>query len=159
MTFAGHILCPPEVITMLSSDMAAKPTRARRSKKPGPSRPAHPPAPPSAGPVVPDGFYRDMVWNLRNGVVAITRDGRIAVMNDIAYRVLGLEPRAQDIGRHFAEVLKDVPDVSRIVGGAFELSHPPNRAELRLKNAGSVIGYPPADVQDTREADVGAAPF
>ena len=36
-----------------------------------------------------------MVWNLRNGVLAITRDGRVAVMNDIAYRVLGLKPRAE----------------------------------------------------------------
>ncbi len=144
---------------MLSSDMAAKPTRASRSKKLRPSRPAHPPAPPSAGPVVPDGFYRDMVWNLRNGVVAITRDGRIAVMNDIAYRVLGLEPRAQDIGRHFAEVLKDVPDVSRIVGGAFELSHLPNRAELRLKNTGKVIGYTLSHVRDARGRDVGATLF
>src|SRR5258708_12725675 len=159
MTFAGHILCPPEVITMLSSDMAAKPTRARRSKKPGPSRPAHPAAAPSAGPVGPDGFYRDMVWNLRNGVVAITRDGRIAVMNDIAYRVLGLEPRVKDIGRHFSEVLKDVPDVSRIVGGAFELSHLPNRAELRLKNTGKVIGYTLSHVRDARGRDVGATLF
>src|SRR5258708_8136033 len=159
MTFAGHILCPPEVITMLSSDMAAKPTRASRSKKLRPSRPAHPPAPPSAGPVVPDGFYRDMVWNLRNGVVAITRDGRIAVMNDIAYRALGLEPRAQDIGRHFAEVLNDVLDVSRIVGGAFELSHLPNRAELRLKNTGRVIGYTLSHVRDARGRDVGAPLF
>ena len=35
-------------------------------------------------------FYRDLVWNLRNGVLAITRDGRVAVMNDVAYRILGL---------------------------------------------------------------------
>ena len=35
-----------------------------------------------------------MVWNLRNGVVAVTRDGRVAVMNEIAYRILGLKPRA-----------------------------------------------------------------
>src|SRR5258708_13291465 len=149
MTFTGHILCPPEVITMLSSDMAAKPTRTRRSKTLRSARPAHPAAPPTAGPgVVPDGFYRDMVWNLRNGVVAITRDGRIAVMNDIAYRVLGLEPRVTNIGRHFSEVLKDVPDVSRIVGGAFDLSHLPNRAERRLQNTGHVPPYTPSHLPD-----------
>jgi signal transduction histidine kinase len=144
---------------MLSSDMAAKPTRAPRSKKLRPTRPAQPGAPSSAGPVVPDGFYRDMVWNLRNGVVAITGDGRIAVMNDIAYRVLGLEPHATDIGCHYTEVLKDVPDVSRIVGGAFELSHLPNRAELRLKNTGKVIGYTLSHVRDARGRDVGATLF
>jgi signal transduction histidine kinase len=100
-----------------------------------------------------------MVWNLRNGVVAITRDGRVAVMNDIAYRVLGLTPRARDIGGHFAEVLKDVPDVLRIVAGSFELSHLPNRAELRLKNTEKVIGYTLSHVKDARGRDVGAALF
>jgi len=145
---------------MLSSDMSAQPTRPTRSKKPRPTRPARQTAPPKPGPgVVPDGFYKDMVWTLRNGVVAITRDGRVAVMNDIAYRVLGLTPRVRDIGRHFTEVLKDVPDVSRIVAGAFALSHLPNRAELRLKNTGKVIGYTLSHVTDTRGRDVGATVF
>ena len=109
--------------------------------------------------VVPDGFYRDMVWNLRNGVVAITRDGRVAVMNDIAYRVLGLKGRPADIGRPFADVLKDVPEVLRIVAGAFELSHLPNRAEVRLKKTGKVIGYTLSLVKDARGRDVGATLF
>jgi PAS domain-containing protein len=113
---------------MLSSDMSAKPTRPTMIKKPRPAKPVRQVATAKAGPgVVPDGFYKDMVWNLRNGVVAITRDGRVAVMNDIAYRVLGLKPRVRDIGRHFTEVLRDVPDVSRIIAGVFEISHMPNR--------------------------------
>ena len=33
------------------------------------------------------------------------------------------------------------PDVARIIAGAFDLSHLPNRAELRLKSTGKVIGY------------------
>jgi signal transduction histidine kinase len=143
---------------MLSSDMtAAKPTRSPRKK----SRPSarRPPSPKPGPGVVPDGFYKAMVWNLRNGVVAITRDGRIAVMNDIAYRVLGLKPRTSDIGRPFSDVLKDVPDVIRIIAGAFELSHLPNRAELRLKNTGKVIGYTLSPVKDARGRDVGATLF
>ena len=139
--------------------MAAKPNRPVRSKKLRPVKPVRTPAPKPGPGVVPDGFYRDMIWNLRNGVVAITRDGRVAVMNDIAYRVLGLKPRVKDIGRHFSEVLKDVPDVTRIVAGAFELSHLPNRAELRLKNTGKVIGYTLSHVKDTRGRDVGATLF
>ena len=143
---------------MLSSDMtAAKPTRSPRKK---PRSSAKRPAAPKPGPgVVPDGFYKAMVWNLRNGVVAITRDGRVAVMNDIAYRVLGMAPNPRDIGRPFMEVLKDVPDVSRIIAGAFELSHLPNRAELRLKNTGKVIGYTLSPVKDARGRDVGATLF
>jgi signal transduction histidine kinase len=136
---------------------AAKPTRSPRKK----SRPSarRPPSPKPGPGVVPDGFYKAMVWNLRNGVVAITRDGRIAVMNDIAYRVLGLKPRTSDIGRPFSDVLKDVPDVIRIIAGAFELSHLPNRAELRLKNTGKVIGYTLSPVKDARGRDVGATLF
>ena len=140
---------------MLSSDMAAKPTRPQTGKKARSGKPT-----PKGGPgVVPDGFYKDMVWNLRNGVVAITRDGRVAVMNDIAYRVLGLRRSSRDIGRPFMEVLKDVPDVTRIIAGAFELSHLPNRAELRLKNTGKVIGYTLSPVKDARGRDVGATLF
>ena len=144
---------------MLSSDMAAKPTRTQRSKKAPPAKRARTGAPKAGSGVVPDGFYKDMVWNLRNGVVAITRDGRVAVINEIAYRVLGIKPRGRDIGRHYTEVLKEVPDVSRIVGGAFELSHLPNRAELRLKHTGKVIGYTLSHVKDARGRDVGATLF
>ena len=118
------------------------------------------PAPgPAAGTVVPDGFYRDLVWNLRNGVIAITRDGRVAVMNEIAYSVLGLTPQASDIGRSFHEVLKDVPDVCRILNGAFELSHLPNRAELRLKKTNKVIGYTLSLVRDSGARAAGATLF
>ncbi len=137
--------------------MAATPKRPVRLRK-TPAKPRT--GRRGAGPgVVPDGFYKDMVWNLRNGVVAITRDGRVAVMNEIAYRVLALKPRASDIGRHFSEVLRDVPDLVRIIAGAFELSHLPNRAEVRLKNSGKVIGYTLSLVKDTRGRDVGATLF
>ena len=108
---------------------------------------------------VADGFYRDLVWNLRNGVLAVTRDGDIAVMNEVAYRILGLPPRTTDIGRPFAEVLRHVPDVTRILAGAFELSHLPNRAELRLKTTGKVIGYTLSQVVDTRGRLTGATLF
>src|SRR4030095_11766235 len=99
----GHTLCPLDLITMLSSDMAAKPIRPPRSKKLRPAKPPRTLAPKPGRGVVPDGFYRDMVWNLRNGIVAITRDGRVAVMNEIAYRVLGIKPRQSDIGRPFSD--------------------------------------------------------
>jgi two-component system nitrogen regulation sensor histidine kinase GlnL len=108
---------------------------------------------------VPAGFYRDLVWNLRNGVLAVTRDGRIAVMNDVAYRILGLTPRTTDIGLPFTQVLKDRPDVSRIVAGAFDLSHLPNRAELRLKSTGKVIGYTLSQVRDQAGEITGATLF
>jgi signal transduction histidine kinase len=108
---------------------------------------------------VAEGFYRDLVWNLRNGVLAVTRAGNIAVMNAVAYRILGLAPRTTDIGRPFAEVLRHVPDVTRILAGAFELSHLPNRAELRLKTTGKVIGYTLSQVLDPEGRLTGATLF
>jgi two-component system nitrogen regulation sensor histidine kinase GlnL len=112
-----------------------------------------------SGSIASDAFYRDLVWNLRNGIVAVTRDGRIAVMNQIAYQILGLSPRPADIGQPFSAVLRDRPDVCRIVAGAFELSHLPNRAELRLKSTGKVIGYTLSQVRDARGRITGATLF
>jgi signal transduction histidine kinase len=109
--------------------------------------------------VTPDHFYRDLVWNLRNGVIAVTADGQVAVMNDVAYRILGLKPRTTDIGRHYSSVLKDEPDITRMIAGAFELSHLPNRAELRLKTTGKVIGYTLSQVRDARGGVTGATLF
>ncbi len=121
------------------------------------ARPKRQPAAPPDG--VPDGFYRDLVWNLRNGVLAVTRDGRIAVMNEVAYRILGLASRQTDIGVPYQQVLKERPDVCRIVAGAFDLSHLPNRAELRLKSTGKVIGYTLSQVRDQEGQITGATLF
>jgi PAS domain S-box-containing protein len=108
---------------------------------------------------VAEGFYRDLVWNLRNGVIAVARDGRIAVMNEVAYRILGLTPQTTDIGQPFPQVLRDRQDVIRILAGAFELSHLPNRAELRLRSTGKVIGYTLSQIRDRRGRITGATLF
>jgi len=109
--------------------------------------------------IATDEFYRDLVWSLRNGVIAVTVDGRVAVINDVAYRILGLLQRRADIGRPFAEVLQSQPEVARIIGGSFELSHLPNRAELRLKSTKKVIGYTISQIHDARGRVTGAALF
>lgn len=96
---------------------------------------------------------------MRNGVLAITRDGRVAVMNEVAYRILGLSPRRGDIGRPLADVLRDHPDVARIVASAFELAHLPNRAELRLKTSGKVIGYTLSLIRNESAETIGAVLF
>ncbi|MBA2602275.1 MAG: PAS domain-containing protein [Acidobacteria bacterium] len=107
----------------------------------------------------PDSFFRDLVWSLRNGVLAVERDGTVAVMNRVAYQILGLQPRPSDIGRPFTEVLKEQQEVCRIVSAGFELSHLPNRAELRLKSTGKVIGYTLSQVRDRRGQVTGATLF
>ena len=135
------------------SRTAASPRRgdSRKTSKAGPSD--------HSGDGASDTFYHDLVWNLRNGVLAVTRDGRIAVMNEVAHRILALKPRSREIGRPFATILQHEPDVVRIIAGAFELSHLPNRAELRLKTTGKVMGYTLSQVRDSRGRLSGVAMF
>src|SRR5260221_3536087 len=137
-----------------------------RSDQPLPRRaPASPPrvrAAESAAQVdarLDDRFFRQMVGSMRNGVIAIHRDGTVALMNDEAYRIFGLTPRPGDIGRPFADILRERPAVIRILSGAFELSHLPNRAELQLKDLNRVVGYTLSQVNDDARVAIGAAIF
>ncbi len=106
-----------------------------------------------------DRFFRHLVFNLRTGVLAITRDGRVAAMNDMAYRLLGLTQKPTDIGRPFPEVLTDCPEVTRILQNAFDSADLPNRAEMRLRKTGRAIGYTLSHIHDDRERMLGATLF
>jgi PAS domain S-box-containing protein len=106
-----------------------------------------------------DAFFRHIVAGMRNAVLAIMRDGRLALINDEAYRIFGIAPRAEDIGQPIATVLKDHPDVVRVLMGVFDLHHVPNRVEMRLKPQQKVIGYTLALVRDDEGGVVGAAMF
>ena len=105
---------------------------------------------------MPQAFYYDVVASMRNAVLVVLRDGRVALINDAAYRALGLTPNDDDLGRHFQDVLRGCPDVVRILGAAFELESLPNRAELRLKSTGKVIGYTVCVVRDAEGHEAGA---
>jgi signal transduction histidine kinase len=106
-----------------------------------------------------DRFFRHLVFNLRTGVLAITRDGQLAVMNDIAYRVLGLSPRPDDLGRPFSDVLNQCPEVCQVLQQAFESDDLPNRAEMRLRKTGRAIGYTLSRINDDQGRLVGATLF
>ncbi len=111
------------------------------------------------GDALPDRFFRHLVLNLRNGVLAITRDSRIAAMNSIAYQVLGLMPNPEDIGQPYSEVLQECPEVVRVLDSAFETSNLPNRAELRLRKTGRAIGYTISKIHDDAQQEVGLTLF
>src|SRR5690606_17771858 len=136
--------------------------RPRPSSEAGSRVPAagHDPRPRRAlAAYVGDRFFRNMVASMRNGVLAVTRDGNLAVMNEEAYRIFSLQPDPGDIGRPYAEVLRMHPDIVRVIGSAFELEHLPNRVELRLKATGRVIGYTLSHIRDEDGAVEGAALF
>src|SRR5438552_10388986 len=106
-----------------------------------------------------DRFFRHIVSSMRNGVIAIRRDGSLALMNDEAYRIFALTREADDVGRPFAEVLKGRPDVQRVLAGSFEMTTLPNRVEMRLKDIDRVIGYTLSAVQDDSQRPIGAVMF
>jgi signal transduction histidine kinase len=106
-----------------------------------------------------DAFFRHIVSGMRNGVLAITRDGCLALINDEAYRIFGVLPRTDDVGQPIALVLKDHPDVVRVLTGAFDLHLLPNRVEMRLKPSNKVIGYTVTFVPDDSGNVIGAAMF
>jgi signal transduction histidine kinase len=106
-----------------------------------------------------DRFFRHIVGSMRNGVIAVRRDGTLALMNNEAYRIFSLSPRPDDIGRPFADVLRARADVVRVLTAAFELSHLPNRLELRLKELDRVIGYTLSQVKDDSAETIGAVMF
>jgi signal transduction histidine kinase len=96
---------------------------------------------------------------MRNGVLAVTRDSRLVLINEEAYRIFAVTPQPGDPGRPLAAVLRDHPEVVRTLTSAFELHHLPNRAEMRLRPSGRVIGYTLALVRNDEGAVVGAAMF
>jgi PAS domain S-box-containing protein len=105
-----------------------------------------------------DVFFRHMVGNMRNGVLAIDRDGRIVLLNDEARRLFRLQG-GPVVGTPYADLLHAHPDIVRVLGGAFELKALPNRAELRLKSTDTVIGYTLSLIRDDAGETVGAALF
>jgi len=127
---------------------AAKPTRAGSERRVAPRIPTP-----------DDRFFRHIVDSMRNGVIAFRRDGTLALMNDEAYRIFALTRRPSDLGRPFVEVLRERPAIIRVLSSAFELSHLPNRAELRLKDLDRVIGYTLSQVRDDRDNAIGGVMF
>lgn len=94
---------------------------------------------------------------MRNGVLAINRQGQVVLINDEAYRTFELPIDLDYLGQPYIDVLRSHPDIVRVLGGAFELAALPNRAELRLKPTGKVIGYTLSLIRDEHDETVGAA--
>jgi signal transduction histidine kinase len=105
-----------------------------------------------------DRFFRHIVSSMANGVLAVRRDGTLALMNQEAYRIFSLTPDPEDIGKPFADVLGPRADIVRVLKAAFELKHLPNRLELRLKDLDRVIGYTLSQVKDSDNV-IGAVMF
>jgi signal transduction histidine kinase len=115
--------------------------------------------PDAAFSAVSDRFFRQLVFGMRNGVLAITRQGRVVVMNEVAYKILDIQPHERDLGSSYDKILVTQPDMIRVMSAAFDLAHLPNRAELRLKPSGKVIRYTLSHILDENGQPEGAALF
>jgi signal transduction histidine kinase len=116
----------------------------------------------ATGPGIPeptDAFFRHIVAGMRNGVLAMTRAGNLALLNEEGYRIFGVEPHPGDLGKPIAEVLRAHPEVVRQLLSAFDLHMLPNRAETRLRPSGKVLGYTLAFVRDDAGEIAGVAMF
>lgn len=110
------------------------------------SPPGQRPSPKNNG--VSDRFFRDLVAGLRSGAIAITATRQVAVMNDVAYRVLGIRQEESDTGRPYEDVLQSCPEIVGLLSNALDGDQLPTRAELRLRATGKVIGYTLSHIVD-----------
>src|SRR5580765_7358749 len=133
----------------------APPSKGVRARK----RPVKTAAASRPAPTPDDRFFRHIVSSMRNGVIAFRRDGTLSLMNAEAYRIFGLRSAPGDVGRAFAHVLRERPEIIRVFSSAFELSYLPNRAELRLKDLNRLIGYTLSQVKDDGGTPIGAVLF
>src|SRR3954447_12766818 len=141
------------------ADIPERPDARPRRRATGAPAPRQPQRSAAARQTLDDRFFRHIVSSMRNGVIAFRRDGTLALMNAEGYRIFGLTPSDRDVGRPFADVLCGCPEIIRVLSGAFELSHLPNRAELRLKELDRVIGYTLSQVKDDGGTPIGAVLF
>jgi signal transduction histidine kinase len=140
-------------------DMPHRPDAPNARRSATGTRPAARRRKPPAAATLDDRFFRHIVSSMRNGVLAIHRDGTLALMNDEAYRIFALTKDPKDVGRPFGEILRERPAIVRVLASAFELSHLPNRAELRLKDLDRAIGYTLSQVKDDEGRPTGAVLF
>jgi nitrogen-specific signal transduction histidine kinase len=112
-----------------------------------------------ASPAFSDRFFRQIVSSMRSAVIAIHRDGSLALINDEACRIFALTRRPDDVGRPYTEVFSGRNDLVRLLAGAFGAMVLPSRVELRLTDVDRVIGHTLSQVKDEQGAVVGAVLF
>lgn len=105
------------------------------------------------------GFDSLILGSLGSGVVAIDAAGRIVHLNGGAQRILGCPEgdRGRVIGRDCREVLAGQPVVARFLLETLERKSPVSRAELKLREGGSTIGFSLCPVVGEDGAPRGAA--
>jgi len=108
-----------------------------------------------------DTFLRGVVEGMRCGILAVDRDGRVVLANELARQILELESSPRP-GAAVDEALHPHLQLARALKDSFSMSSLPNRAELELRTpSGRVktVGFTLSFVADADGRPAGAAVF
>jgi signal transduction histidine kinase len=119
----------------------------------------------SPGRVVPrdaeEGFYRALVLGMRCGILAVDRDGRLAMVNEPARQILDLRETPPP-GTSVESALARQPQLAQVLRESFSMSSLPNRAEIDLRpetGPARTIGFTLSLVPGEDGRPAGAAVF
>lgn len=107
------------------------------------------------------GFLRGLINGMRCGLLAIDRDGRVVMTNDLGNQILGLD-EAPRPGTPVQEALRDHLQVAHVLCESFTMASLPNRAEIDLSPdaaAGKTIGFTLSLIPGGDGEPAGAAMF
>lgn len=114
-----------------------------------------------SAPIHDERFYRGIVNGMRCGVLAIDRDGRLVLINDLARQILELA-EDPEMGVPVEAALAEHPQFARVLRESFSLASLPNRAEIELEarsERGKTIGFTISLVDGGDGETAGAAIF
>jgi len=106
-------------------------------------------------------FLRGLIDGMRCGILAIDRQGRLALLNDLGQEILGV--RAAPLpGAPLHEVLPEHPQLVQLLVESYSMNSLPNRAELELNpgsTLGKTIGFTLSMIPGAGDEPIGAAIF
>jgi nitrogen-specific signal transduction histidine kinase len=102
-------------------------------------------------------FLRGLIDGMRCGVLSVDVEGRLALMNGQAQRLLALS-RCPAPGTPLWQALPRHPRLVQLLSSSFRMTSLPNRAELQLDD-GRSIGFTVSLVRDPAGEPCGAAMF
>ena len=106
-------------------------------------------------------FLQGLINGMRCGIVAVDRDGCLAMINRVAQQILDLDEPPQP-GTPIGTALASHPRVARVLCESFDMVSLPNRAELALGPEGSfdkTIGFTLSMIPTASGEPQGAAIF
>lgn len=117
--------------------------------------------PAAVQPARDDALLGGLVNGMRCGIVAIDREHRVVMVNDVGRQILDL-PHCPSPGTPVSQALNGHPQLARLLVESFDMASLPNRAELDLHPGSArakTIGFTMSLIPGTSAAPAGVAVF